>query len=126
MKNKGFTMIELIVTIGIMALIGVMIGTNMLGLFSSEEDKEYESFINKIQESACMYVETVFDSVERSNCRSNGCTITIHQLIQKGYIADDLKDPSTGDKVLDHANDFKVQVFWENDVKKCKINGVGD
>lgn len=126
MKKNGFTLMELLVTIGLMALIGVVIGTNMLGLFSNEEDKDYENFKTKIEEAACIYVETASlteDGFDRSNCRQNGCTITINQLISKGYIADDLKDPSTGENVTLHADNYKVNVTWVNNEKTCSMAG---
>lgn len=123
MNNNGFTLAELIVTIAIMALIGIVISTNMLGLFSSEEDKEYVAFVSKIEESACMYVETVFTESQRSDCRVNSCTISIEQLIQKGYISEDLKDPLTKNKVIDDKSKYEVKVFWKNNVKTCEIVG---
>ena len=123
MKREGFTLVELIVTISIMALIGLMISTNMLGLLSDEEDKDYAAFVEKIEEAACVYVETVFSDTQRSNCRTNSCTISIDQLISKGYIADDLKDPSNGEKVVDNKDKYKVKVSWINNVKTCEING---
>ena len=123
MENKGFTLIELIVTIAIMALIGVVISTNMLGLFSNEEDKKYEEFISQIEDAACIYVETVWSDSTRTNCRAtNNCTVTINQLIQKGYISDDLKDPSTGLLVTSNQNEYKVTVSWVNNVKTCSID----
>ena len=123
MKNKGFTLIELIVTIAIMALIGVVISTNMLGLFSNEEDKKYEEFLSQIEEAACIYVETAWSDSTRTNCRStNNCTVTINQLILKGYISDDLKDPSTGLMVTNNPDEYKVTVSWINNVKTCSID----
>ena len=122
MKN-GFTLVELIVTIVIMALIGIVISTNMVGLFSDEEDKEYEKFVQKIEEAACMYVETASlneDSFNRIDCKKNGCTITTNQLINKGYISDDLKDPSNDTLVAGNSN-YSVKVTWVNNVKTCKM-----
>lgn len=119
MKN-GFTLVELIVTILIMALIGIVISTNMVGLFSNEEDKEYENFVTKIEEAACMYVETASEDGFKSNCRKNGCTITTNQLIKKGYISDDLKDPSN-DTLVAGNDKYSVKVTWVNNVKTCKM-----
>lgn len=123
MKKSGFTLIELIITIAIMALIGIVISTNMLGLFSQEEDRDYEEFVKKIEDAACIYVETGFSSSERTSCRNNGCTISIQNLISKGYISDDLKDPSNGKKISDHPNSYQVKVSWIDNVKTCKLNG---
>jgi prepilin-type N-terminal cleavage/methylation domain-containing protein len=115
MKNKGFTLIELIVTIGILVAIGLVISTNILGLFSQSEDNEYEEFVNRLNEAACMYVETSWDSTKRASCKtSNNCSVTINELISKGYIDDDEKNPSTGEIVSG-----SVQVKWVNNEKTC-------
>lgn len=120
MNKNGFTLIELIVTIGIMALIGLVIGTNMLGMFSKEEDKEYETFKKRIEEAACMYVDMKKDSGYRQQCMSGDCTpITIKELINAGYIEEDLKDPNTGKNV---DGNKKVTVNYSDNEKKCRYN----
>ena len=121
MENKnGFTLIEIIVTIGIMAVIGLVISTNMIGLFSSEEDKEYEAFIKRIEEAACTYVETNWDSNKRSSCKSSNCTVTINELIQSGLVEENLKDPNTKE-LVSNSTKYNVSVSWEDNVKTCKI-----
>ncbi len=123
MNKKGFTLIELIATIGIMVLIGVIIISNMSGLFSKQNDADYEAFKKKLEDSACIYVETKFSSTQRSNCKSHGCTISVDNLITNGYIEDNLKDPSTGELVTKNKNKYKVNVRWVNNEKTCTING---
>lgn len=122
MNNKGLTLVELIVTIGIMVMIGLVIVANMTGLFSKQEDAEYEAFVKQLEESACMYVETSFTTEQRNNCKLSGCTITIDQLVTKGYITDTLKDPKTSDLVINNQEKYKVNIYWENNVKTCKMN----
>lgn len=119
MKKKGFTLVELIVTIGIMALIGVVISTNMLGLFDKQADKDYEEFVNRMEEAACMYLET--DSTKKNSCRnSSGCFITSAELIKKGYIDENQKDPNT-QELIKNNSDYDVKVCFKNNVKKCEM-----
>lgn len=117
-NKKGFTLVELIITIGLMALIGIVIATNMAGLFSKQNEEEYESFKKKLQDSACMYVELY----NKNSCRTYGCTITIDQLIEKGYIEDNLKDPGTGKLITEDKEKYKVKVHWVDNVKTCELN----
>lgn len=122
-NNKGFTLIELIATIGIMILIGIVIANNMTGILSKQHDEEYNRFIKELEDGACMYVETVFNNEERNNCKNYGCTISVDSLIERGYIEETLKDPNTGDVVTKNKEKYKVNVHWENNVKTCTING---
>jgi prepilin-type N-terminal cleavage/methylation domain-containing protein len=123
MENKGFTLIELIVTITILVIVGLVISSNITGLFSEQEDKEYEEFKDKITSAACMYVETAWDSTTRSECkRNNNCTVHINELIARGYIDEDLKDPSTDEFVSANASNYDVEVTWSDNVKTCKLN----
>lgn len=122
MKNKkGFTLIELIVTIGIMILVGIVIVTNMSGILSKQNDEEYESFKKNLQDSACIYVETKWANNKRTTCKSqNNCSVTINELINSGLIEDNLKDPSTGEVINKNRT---ISVRWVNNVKTCTLNG---
>lgn len=120
LNNKGLTMIELIVTIGVMVLIGIVISTNMLGILSNQEDKEYDTFVKEIEDSACMYVETA-ENLDRSACIKSGCTVSINDLINAGYLDKNLKDPSNGKFIKENPDNYIVKVSWGDNVKTCKI-----
>lgn len=114
---------ELIATIGIMILIGVVIVNNMSGLLSKQHDEEYASFKKELEDGACIYVETVLSTEERSACKNNGCTVSVDNLIERGYIEDTLKDPKTGKKIVLDKEKYKVNVSWIDNVKTCRMNG---
>lgn len=121
-NNKGFTMLELIATIGIMALIGIVIANNMTGILSKQNDQEYEEFKKELEDSACTYVETKWDTEKRNTCKSNNnCTISIEELVNSGLISDTLKNPNTGEKVIDNQNKYVVSIQWIENVKTCKV-----
>ena len=123
-NNKGFTLIELIVTIGIMILIGMIIVNNMSGLLSEQNDTEYDNFKKNLEESACIYVETKWDTTKRSSCKSNNnCSITVDELIQEGLIEENLKDPKTEELITNNKNKYNVNVRWVDNVKTCTMNG---
>ena len=52
MKRNGFTFVELIVIIGLLAILAIIIGTNMVGLQGEQQDKNYESFKKKLEYSS--------------------------------------------------------------------------
>ena len=123
MKKNGFTLIELIVTVGIIALIGTVISVNVLGLFSNQEDKDYEKFKEQIEEAACMHVDLKMPYYEKTPCRRNGCTVKIETLIGDGYIADDLIDPSTGEKISNNPRKYDVNISWVSNEMTCTMVG---
>ena len=122
MKKSGFTMIELVVSIGLIALIGTLIVANMGNVLSGEKDKQYEEFLATIQNAACTYVDV--DKTKKNQCCPNNkcvgktCSVTVEQILNKGLIEEkDLMDPKTKTsvKVTD-----SVSVSFPNGVKTCK------
>ena len=125
MKKKGFTLIELIITIGVMVLVGLVIVTNMTGLFSKNEDQDYENFRKKIENAACIYAEKDVWKENKNKCKNHtsgaNCVITITTLIKAGLIEESLKDPNTGNYVKDNSK-YDVTVSWASDgEKKCTL-----
>ena len=52
MDNDGFTLVELIVVISLLALMGVMIGTNMVSVRSKQQQKNYDNYKKTIEDAA--------------------------------------------------------------------------
>lgn len=141
MKKNGFTIVELIVIIGLLALLAIVIGTNMVGLQGKSQDKNYESFKQKLESATCLYIEKSnpesYKGAEtwntfRSKCRSvNGCDVHLEWLINEGLIAEDLADPSIEDdknteekeNAVINMKNKNVHVSYENGIKKCEYKG---
>ncbi len=56
-KKKGFTLVEIIVTIALLGLIGSIIAVNVVGLSKKQEDKEIERVRSTLQAAAEGYAE---------------------------------------------------------------------
>ena len=125
MKNKkGFTLVELIATITIMVLIGLVIANNMTGILSKQNDENYNSFKKELEDGACVYVETKWDSSKRNTCKqANNCSVSVDELIFGGLIAEDLKDPNTGEEIRNNKDKYRINVRWVDNVKTCTVNG---
>ena len=54
-NNKGFTLVEILVTIGLLALLGVGIGVSLNKVLKNQEENTYETFIEKIKSSTLLY-----------------------------------------------------------------------
>ena len=110
MKKNGFTLIEILLVIVLLAAISVTVGVSM---FNKEEDKKYNAYISQIEDAACVYAET-------HNIKTN-TTITINNLIGDGLISKNLKNPKEN-VVVENDNTIKgVIIEWKNNEKKCTI-----
>lgn len=87
MKNKknGFTLIEMIVCIGIIAALGVVFGLNSSKILGNAKNNDYEELFLEVFDAAKVYSE-----LSTGHCSLSGangtCEITINQLIQKGLL----------------------------------------
>lgn len=124
MKKNGFTMVELIITIVLLALIAVVIGTNMVGLQSKQTEKNYKAFTGRLESAACQYIEKKENATQKRNCKSNPnssyCNITVGTLINAGLIDYDEIDPST-DEVVN--TNLVVKIKWSNGEQSCEFAG---
>ena len=57
MNKHGFTLIELIVTIVIMALILILVMPSITALINNNEEKQYEYYADSLVEAAKVYVD---------------------------------------------------------------------
>lgn len=138
MKKNGFTFVELIVIIGLLALLAIVIATNMVGLQGKQQDKNYEAFKKKIESATCLYISKSnpksYKGSEpwsdfQSKCRNtSGCDINLGWLIEEGLISEDLANPSIeDDKKTDEKENAvinmtgkKVHISFDNGIKKCE------
>lgn len=114
MKNKGFTLVELIVTIALLAAIAVTVGVSMSGMFERHEKKEICAYKKNIEDAACVYAE-----IENI---TNG-EVYIKDLINGGYLKTTLKNPEDDTPIKDYPDDF-VNVDIENNQRKCTYDKI--
>ncbi len=119
MNNKGFTLIEIIAVIGLLALIATMVGTSLVSMNQKQNQKNYDTYMETIAEAGCIYFESK-DSViysdyngaraesnsykvDRSYCldEDHTCYVAVKTLINNGYISNDLIDPTTREPVTE-------------------------
>ena len=134
-KKKGFTIIELLAVLVIMASAGIVISMNMQGLESQDNNENKRESIRRIEEAACSYVDKIgFDldgnGKDRDYCMElNDCDITLAELIRQGYIDEDATYDDEGHYYRDFKDDIIVEVRWVDSGKykqkqcTCKIDG---
>ena len=93
MKSRGFTLVELLAVITILALLGLLIVPVISNVLSDNKTKLYNVQINNIEEGAKSYVSEHIFSIDIPIGTSKG--ITLGKLKNFGYVADDIIDPLT-------------------------------
>ncbi len=105
MKNKGFTLVEVIAVIAIIGLLVVIATSSVSKYLTSSRESVKESSLKDAQDAALSYALTLFipdscaytgsKSIDESNYSSytlpTGCTkqtITVQELIDKQYFKD--------------------------------------
>ena len=100
MKKNGFTLIELIITIALIAIAAIVVGINMVGMTNKNKEAEYNRIVESIESAAKVYVE--LDDVRKGavkNSGSFGITYSIKVIIEEGLIEADLVDPRDSSKI---------------------------
>ena len=112
MRNKkGFTLVEVLVSIGLLALLGSVIAISLNRVFKDNNIKNYDEYVEKIKSAAMLYVNNTVDIINDLNDNSFKI-ITIGDLIDNGYVNDTLVNPSTDEKV---GKEEKIQVSYDSD-----------
>ena len=111
MNKKGFTLVEILVSIGLLALLGSVIGISLNKVFKDNNRKNYNEYVEKIKSSAMLYVNNTVDIINDLN-DSSFKIITIGNLIDNGYLKDNLVNPDTSETV---DKNEKIKVSYDSD-----------
>ena len=101
MNSKGFSLIELVVVVAILALIAITIVPNVLGLINNNKEKEYNNLVNNIKSAAKNYISDYrynLNSIGKTiDCNSTpritSFEITIEELTSKKYLSSPVINP---------------------------------
>ncbi len=125
--KKGFTLLELLAVIAVIALIG---GVSISMFSTSTDTSSEEDLANKfkeIQEAAIVYVD-LNDSWLSSFTNGNEIYVRLGELQNTNYISGNIKDPLTG---TDFPSDYLIKIYKVNPeesnsyVDSCIISKVG-
>ena len=104
MNNKGFTLVELIGIVLILALIFLVSFPNFVSMSKISDEKRYENMVKDLCMAGESYIYANGMSVD-----SGGIQISIKDLIDYGNVDKNLKDVKTGESVKD-----KTLIFTKN------------
>lgn len=108
-KCKGFTLVELLVTIVLLGVIGAIVIYNMTSVSNSSKDTDYERFIAQVKSAASVYADMNQDAFNQLYVNKAFIYVTVGQLIDGGYLDDTLTNPYTN-KVIDRKDVIKANL----------------
>ena len=123
MNNKGFTMIELLIVISLIALMAILMAVNMTGILSEQKGMSYNTIRGQIESAACAYIDKQENVNLRKEYKDNfsGGIVILSTLIKDGLIDGEMKDPRTNKTLEEEGNDIRVRIKWVNKEKQCMI-----
>lgn len=98
-KKKGFTLVELLVTIILLGVIGAIIIYNMTSVSNNSKENEYERFVAKVKSAASVYADTFPDVFNELYVSKAYIYITVEDLVSNGLLDEDLLNPFTNQKI---------------------------
>ena len=119
MKNRGFTLIELILVVAVLGIVGVIVTISLTGTLQNTRQKECDDFVMEVEEAACVYVNLSNKDVmcTRSHCSP----IPLSILVSEGLITSEIDACTNSEIDLDET----VSITWSGEGEKtCTYNGV--
>ena len=84
-KKKGFTLVELLISVSLLAILAVIIIINLNGNFKKQQEKEYAEFIDKVKSAANVYLAANKDAQYYAET-NDYYTLTVEDLEKSGLI----------------------------------------
>jgi prepilin-type N-terminal cleavage/methylation domain-containing protein len=97
--KKGFTLVELLVTIVLLGIIGTIVVYNMMNVSTSSKESEYDRFIAKVKSAAETYASVNPDVFKDLYINKAYLYIKMEDLINDGKIDENLVNPYTNVKI---------------------------
>ena len=130
MNKKGFTLVELLATIILLAIVLSLSSIAIIGIINSSKEKNYEQLISNIKDGAevyyqeCKYskeaiIKMFKDDVSNANafCDYN---ISLGELVTYGYIKGNSKDYKN-ENVDEKLKFILVNSYDELDISNCIV-----
>ena len=107
MKNKGFTLIEVIAVVGIIGIMSILVMPLIMNQIAEKKDEISETTSTLIFNAADLYLNDNIATYPKQI--GNVYCVKINELINKGYLKSPLKDVTSG-KNIDTSRVIRLEV----------------
>ena len=111
MKNKGFTLIETLVVIALLAGLSVTIGLSFSNMMDKQRENEQKDYEKTIEDAACMYAE--------KNNINGEYGVKVKTLIEEGLLNKNLINPKTKESVINYQENC-IAIKYDKNERTCK------
>ena len=110
MKNKGFTLVEILGVMTLLAVIFALVYPNVIHMLDQGKQAEYEEYQNDIFLATEAYLNSDVSMSSSLNGVGDEVSIPFVTLLESGFLSSSIVDPRTGHNVVEQANDKRVIV----------------
>ena len=115
MNNKGFTMVELLAAIAILALLVVMAFPTMRALQGRNEKNKFQEYGKAMISAAKLYADSYYDDLFPSGRKNDYAVVSSKDLLKK----DLLKDISVSDASCINDDSYVTVAKYKDDFEYC-------
>lgn len=115
MKRKGFTLVEMLGVIALLAVIFALLYPNVMHMLEKGKNADYEEYKDNVFLAAEAYVNSNVDTSELDEV-GESVSITYSDLLYSGFLSSKIVNSKTGKTVATEASDgYKVVVTVSSD-----------
>ena len=111
MKKEGFTLIETLVVIALLAALSVTIGLSFSNMMDKQRENEQKDYEKTIEDAACMYAE--------KNNINGEYGVKVKTLIEEGLLNKNLINPETKEAIINYQENC-IAIKYEENERTCK------
>ena len=121
MNNKGFTLIELIVTIALLAIILTISFVSITAVINSNKEEQCNNLVNSIKSASEEYVsDNRYNSKFIKSVKNKSITIDGSYLVNNNYLNGSIVNPFNNKEI--DASSIKLTITLNNDYTVSSIS----
>ena len=96
MKQKGFTLVELLAVVAIIGFISLLVVTLVMHNIDRAREQAFDQMVENIENTTRLYIDNNRDNIDNINVVGYEFSITLQDLVDEGIIKSNIKNPKTG------------------------------